>query len=76
MMVLAVVLVVLLAIGVPIGFAFGLSGAAALWWTGMAQLNVVAKMFAGLDSFARPAAVDAVTSVYIFLVPAATASPH
>lgn len=33
-------------------------------------------LFAGLDSFARPAAVDAVTSVYIFFVPAATASPH
>jgi len=56
MIVLAVVLVVLLAIGVPIGFAFGLSGAAALWWTGMAQLNVVAKMFAGLDSFVLLAA--------------------
>ena len=46
MTVLAVVLTVLLAIGVPIGFAFALSGSAALWWLGMPQLSVVSKMFA------------------------------
>jgi len=56
MTVLAVVLTVLLAIGVPIGFAFALSGSAALWWLGMPQLSVVSKMFAGLDSFVLLAA--------------------
>jgi tripartite ATP-independent transporter DctM subunit len=52
----AVALVLLLASGLPIGFAFGLAGAIALWWDNEALLNVVSKMMGGLDSFVLMAA--------------------
>ncbi|MBM3549606.1 MAG: TRAP transporter large permease subunit, partial [Alphaproteobacteria bacterium] len=54
--VVAVALVLLLASGLPIGFAFGLAGAIALWWENEALLNVVSKMMGGLDSFVLMAA--------------------
>ena len=56
MTVLALVLVALLLLGLPIAFAFGLAAVVALHLDGQSQLNVVSKMFAGLDSFVLLAA--------------------
>src|SRR6185436_12649430 len=56
MMTVAIALTLLLAIGLPIGFAFALAAAIALWATNEPLLNVVSKMFAGLDSFVLLAA--------------------
>src|SRR6185436_16276437 len=56
MMTVAIALTLLLAIGLPIGFAFGLAAAIALWATNEPLLNVVSKMFGGLDSFVLMAA--------------------
>jgi tripartite ATP-independent transporter DctM subunit len=56
MIVIAVALVALLLLGLPIAFSFGLAAVAALWMDGQPQLNVVTKMFAGLDSFVLLAA--------------------
>jgi tripartite ATP-independent transporter DctM subunit len=54
--VVAVALVVLLTLGLPISFSFALAGAIALWADGQALLNVVSKMYSGLDSFVLMAA--------------------
>jgi TRAP-type transport system large permease protein len=56
MTVVLVALVVLLLLGLPISFSFALAGAIALWWDNQALLNVVSKMFSGLDSFVLMAA--------------------
>jgi tripartite ATP-independent transporter DctM subunit len=56
MIVVALALVVLLLAGLPISFSFALAGAFALWWDNQALLNVVSKMFSGLDSFVLMAA--------------------
>ena len=56
MIVVAVALVILLSIGLPISFSFALAAAIALWADGQALLNVVSKMYSGLDSFVLMAA--------------------
>ena len=49
-------LVVLLVAGLPISYSFALAGAIALWFTGEPQLNVISRMFNGLDTFVLMAA--------------------
>lgn len=56
MIVLAVVLAVLIVAGLPIAFAFGLSALAGLIVEDLSLLNVVTRMFAGLDTFVLLAA--------------------
>ncbi len=56
MIVVAVALVALLTLGLPISFSFALAAAIALWVDGQALLNVVSKMYSGLDSFVLMAA--------------------
>jgi tripartite ATP-independent transporter DctM subunit len=56
MMVVGLALLFLLVIGLPIGFSFALAAAVALWTDGEQLLNVVSKMFSGLDSFVLMAA--------------------
>ncbi len=56
MTLIAIALVVLLLAGVPIAFAFGLAAVIALVNEQLPLLNVVSKMFAGLDSFVLLAA--------------------
>ncbi|HEX2553919.1 MAG TPA: TRAP transporter large permease [Microvirga sp.] len=56
MTVVLVSLTGLLLLGLPIAFAFGLAAVIALLWQGDPLLNVVSKMFAGLDSFVLLAA--------------------
>ena len=56
MIVVAIALVILLSIGLPISFSFALAAAIALWADGQALLNVVSKMYSGLDSFVLMAA--------------------
>jgi len=56
MMAVALALVVLLVAGLPISYSFALAGSFALWYTGEQQLNVVSRMFSGLDSFVLMAA--------------------
>jgi TRAP-type transport system large permease protein len=56
MTLIAITLVVLLLAGVPIAFAFGLAAVIALVNEQLPLLNVVSKMFAGLDSFVLLAA--------------------
>ncbi len=56
MIVVAIALVILLSIGLPISFSFALAAALALWADGQALLNVVSKMYSGLDSFVLMAA--------------------
>jgi TRAP-type transport system large permease protein len=53
---ITVALTLLLVIGLPVSFSFALAGAYALWLDGEQLLNVVSKMFAGLDSFVLMAA--------------------
>lgn len=52
----ALALVVLLFVGLPISISFALAGAIALWFTGEQQLNVISRMFSGLDTFVLMAA--------------------
>ena len=52
----AIALVVLLVAGLPIGYSFALAGYIALWLTGEQQLNVISRMFSGLDTFVLMAA--------------------
>ena len=52
----AIALVVLLVAGLPIGYSFALAGSIALWLTGEQQLNVISRMFSGLDTFVLMAA--------------------
>jgi tripartite ATP-independent transporter DctM subunit len=52
----ALALVALLVIGLPISYSFALAGAFALWYTGEQQLNVISRMFSGLDTFVLMAA--------------------
>ena len=56
MTIISVSLLVLLTIGLPIGFSFALAAAIALWADNEQLLNVVSKMFGGLDSFVLMAA--------------------
>ena len=56
MMAVALALVVLLVAGLPISFSFALAGSFALWYTGEQQLNVISRMFSGLDTFVLMAA--------------------
>ncbi len=56
MTIVSIALLVLLTIGLPIGFSFALAAAFALWADGEQLLNVVSKMFGGLDSFVLMAA--------------------
>ena len=56
MTIVASALLVLLVIGLPISFSFALAAAVALWADGEQLLNVVSKMFSGLDSFILMAA--------------------
>ena len=52
----AIALVVLLVAGLPIGYSFALAGSIALWLTGEQQLNVISRMFSGLNTFVLMAA--------------------
>ena len=52
----AIALVVLLVAGLPVSVSFALAGAAGLWVTGEQQLNVISRMFSGLDTFVLMAA--------------------
>jgi tripartite ATP-independent transporter DctM subunit len=56
MIILTAALVALLLFGVPIAFAFALSGAVALLADGQDLLSVVSRMYSGLDSFVLMAA--------------------
>jgi tripartite ATP-independent transporter DctM subunit len=56
MMAAFLALTVLLFAGLPVSFSFALAGAFALWYTGEPQLNLISKMFAGLDTFVLMAA--------------------
>ena len=56
MMAVALALTVLLIAGLPVAFSFALAGSFALWYTGEPQLNLVSKLFAGLDTFVLMAA--------------------
>ena len=52
----AIALTVLLVAGLPISYSFALAGSFVLWLTGEQQLNVVSRLFAGLDTFVLMAA--------------------
>ncbi|MBL8837092.1 MAG: TRAP transporter large permease [Alphaproteobacteria bacterium] len=56
MTIVLVALTFFLLTGLPIAFAFGLAAVVSLLWEGYDLLNVVSKMFAGLDSFVLMAA--------------------
>lgn len=56
MSVILVTLTVLLVIGLPISYAFGLGAVVALWMDNNDLLSVASKMFAGVDSFVLMAA--------------------
>jgi len=56
MIILTAALVALLLFGIPIAFAFALSGAVALLADGQDLLSVVSRMYSGLDSFVLMAA--------------------
>ena len=53
---IAIALTLLLVAGLPISYAFALAGSFALWFTGEQQLNVISRMFSGLDTFVLMAA--------------------
>jgi tripartite ATP-independent transporter DctM subunit len=53
---LALALAILLLGGLPIAFSFGLAAIVGLWYEQLPFLNVVSRMFAGLDSFVLLAA--------------------
>ena len=56
MIAIAIALTVLLVAGLPVGYSFALAGSFALWYGGEQQLNVISRMFAGLDTFVLMAA--------------------
>ena len=56
MIVIAIALVVLLVAGLPISYSFALAGSIALWYTGEQQLNVISRLFNGVDTFVLMAA--------------------
>ncbi len=56
MIVIAVALTLLLVIGLPISYSFALAGSFALWFTGEQQLNVISRLFNGVDTFVLMAA--------------------
>ena len=62
MIAIAIVLTLLLVAGLPISYAFALAGSFALWFTGEQQLNVISRMFSGLDTFVLMAAINALYS--------------
>ena len=53
---LSIALAILLLGGLPIAFSFGLAAIVGLWFEQLPFLNIVSKMFAGLDSFVLLAA--------------------
>ncbi len=53
---IAIALAVLLVAGLPVSYSFALAGSFALWYTGEQQLNVISRMFSGLDTFVLMAA--------------------
>ena len=56
MIVIAIALTLLLLVGLPISYSFVLAGSFALWYTGEQQLNVISRLFAGVDTFVLMAA--------------------
>lgn len=56
MIAVAIALTVLLVAGLPISYSFALAGSFVLWYSGEQQLNVVSRLFAGLDTFVLMAA--------------------
>ena len=56
MIAIAIALTVLLVAGLPIGYSFALAGSFALWYGGEQQLNVISRLFSGLDTFVLMAA--------------------
>ena len=56
MIAVAIALAVLLVAGLPISYSFALAGSFVLWYSGEQQLNVVSRLFAGLDTFVLMAA--------------------
>ncbi|MEO6626378.1 MAG: TRAP transporter large permease subunit, partial [Burkholderiaceae bacterium] len=56
MIVIALALTLLLVIGLPISYSFVLAGSFALWYTGEQQLNVISRLFNGVDTFVLMAA--------------------
>ena len=56
MIAVAIVLTILLVAGLPIAYSFALTGSFVLWLNGEQQLNVVSRLFAGLDTFVLMAA--------------------
>lgn len=56
MIAIAIALTVLLVAGLPVGYSFALAGSFALWCGGEQQLNVISRMFSGLDTFVLMAA--------------------
>ena len=56
MIAIAIALTLLLVAGLPVAYSFALAGSFALWYTGEQQLNVISRMFSGLDTFVLMAA--------------------
>ena len=56
MIAIAIALTLLLLIGLPISYSFALAGSFALWVTGEQQLNVISRLFHGVDTFVLMAA--------------------
>lgn len=56
MIAIAIALTLLLVAGLPIAYSFALAGSFALWYGGEQQLNVISRMFSGLDTFVLMAA--------------------
>ena len=56
MIAIAIALTLLLLIGLPISYSFVLAGSFALWVTGEQQLNVISRLFNGVDTFVLMAA--------------------
>jgi tripartite ATP-independent transporter DctM subunit len=56
MIAIAIALTVLLVAGLPVAYSFALAGSFALWYGGEQQLNVISRMFSGLDTFVLMAA--------------------
>ena len=56
MIVIAIALTVLLVAGLPISYSFALAGSFALWYTGEQQINVISRLFNGVDTFVLMAA--------------------
>jgi tripartite ATP-independent transporter DctM subunit len=56
MIITVIALAVLLVAGLPVSYSFALAGSFVLWYSGEQQLNVISRLFSGLDTFVLMAA--------------------